>query len=1062
MNPIDTKIFSKPWETPELTQINRTEMRSTTYPFSSEENALTCDRTQSDKVKFLNGKWSFKLFDKPESVPAEVFATDFDSSAWDLITIPANWTMEGYDKPHYTNVQMPFTNNYPFVPEENPTGVYRTTFESTNKNPRTVLHFDGCESCFYIYINGKSVGMSKDSRLAAEFNISNFVKEGTNSLAVMVIRWSDASYIEDQDHWWMAGIYRDVYVYEQPQTYIENVYTEATLSDDFKDGKLAIFAKINETVDASSQGNKGDEAFFNLEAQLFDADGTAVLDSPISGKISNIFIESHGVITVKADIPNIKTWSAEKPNLYTLLVSLKKDNGELLECTAFKLGFKSVKIEDKQLLINGKPVLIKGVNRHDHDPYHGKTVPVETMMKDILLLKQFNFNAVRTAHYPNDPQWYDLCDEYGIYILDEANIESHDNYTTISRDNRWKNAFFERGTRMVQRDRNHACIFGWSMGNESGYGENHVNIAKWIRANDKTRIMHYEGALRRNWRDHDVMAQTEPPASALGNDFINPMYPHYDNVTDIGKYSKDPRPYIPCEYSHAMGNANGNLKEYWDAIYKYHGLQGGFIWDWVDQGLSKTTDEGEEYWAYGGDFGDFPNDVDFCCNGLITPDRKPHPAMFEFKKLVQPIKITATKENIAKGQFTITNTDYFQISDWLETEWCVEIEGKSVACGKLDSQSLAPQESATISIDLQKADMKIGDEAFINFCCKTVEAMPWCEKGHIVSAEQFKLSWEGTEAPVRISTTNATLAIEETDALATIISSDGTFAVTLNKAEGKLENIIVAGNAVVTSGPEFNIWRGILDNDGVKGKKEQWNAEWKPLGNWTRAGYKDITKTENSVEVSEDNGSYIIDIKQRFIGKDAEKGFDVEQKYTVNPNGVINVANRFNVDKDLCDLPRLGVKMTVAKEFTNLSWYGLGPQETYCDRKYGAYTSLFSGTVAEQYYPYILPQENGNKEEVRWFSLIDSCKTGIEFIAEEICSFSAQHFTPEDLTQAYHTYEVNHHEDVTILLDYKQRGVGNSSCGPEALEQYKLYPGDYKFNYSIVLLDKSEPKRFGI
>ncbi len=1056
MNLIDTKIFNKPWETPELTQINRTEMRSTTYPFSSEDKALTFERTQSDKVNFLNGKWSFKLFDKPESVPADVFAADFDSSAWDLITVPANWTMEGYDKPHYTNVQMPFKNNYPFVPEENPTGVYRTTFEISKNNPRTVLHFDGCESCFYIYLNGEFVGMSKDSRLAAEFDISKFIKEGTNKLAVMVIRWSDASYIEDQDHWWMAGIYRDVYIYQQPQTYIEDVYTEATLSDDYKDGKLAVFAKINETVDASAQGNKGDEAFFIVEAQLFDKDGIKVVT--LKDKVSNIFIESHGELTLRADVADIKTWSAEKPNLYKLLVLLKNDSGKILECTAFKIGFKSVKIENKQLLLNGKPVLIKGVNRHDHDPYHGKAVPVEMMMKDILLLKQFNFNAVRTSHYPNDPQWYDLCDEYGILILDEANIESHDNYKTICRDNRWKNAFFERGTRMVQRDRNHACIFGWSMGNESGYGENHVNIAKWIRANDKTRIVHYEGALRRDWRNEEVMAKTTPPSSAIGNDFIDPMYPHYDHVVAIGEKSKDPRPYIPCEYSHAMGNANGNLKDYWDAIYKYHGLQGGFIWDWVDQGLSKTTDDGVEYWAYGGDFGDFPNDVNFCCNGLISPDRNPHPAMYEFKKLVQPIKISATEEDIAKGRFTITNTDYFQTSDWVETDWSIEVEGKKVASGKLGSQSLEPQESKTVSVELEKPHMKIGEEAFINFCCKTVAAMPWCEKGHVVTTEQFKLPWEGIETSSKVQVTDAKLQIEDSK----ISSSDGRFSVNLNKKEGKLENITVDGRIVVESGPEFNIWRGILDNDGVKGKKEQWTAEWKPLGKWMRAGYKDLTKTENNIEVSEKNGECVIDIKQRFLCKDSDKGFDFEQQYIINPNGVINVENRFNVDEDQPDLPRLGVKMTVAKEFTNLLWYGLGPQETYCDRKFGAYTSLFSGTVAEQYYPYILPQENGNKEEVRWFSLIDSSNTGVEVVAEELCSFSAQHFTPEDLTNAYHTCELNHKDEVTVLLDYKQRGIGNSSCGPDALDKYKLFPGNYKFNYSIVLLDKTKPKRFSI
>jgi beta-galactosidase len=1052
------------WEIPELTHINRLPMRATLHPYQTVAAARAGKPARSPWVRSLSGDWSFKLYRNPESVPASVFDSGYNDSAWKRIAVPGNWTLQGYDKPHYTNVQMPFENRPPFVPDENPTGVYRLSFEvpASWRQRRTVIQFGGCESCFFVYLNGHAVGMSKDSRLPAEFDLTPFLSDGVNSLAVMVIRWSDGSYVEDQDHWWMAGIYRDVYLYSTAGAYIEDLHVEAGLDDDYRHGILKIRTKlgfVSQPAEAHS-----------ISLQLRDPSGKAVNARPWTISIHPSYrVDYYEGFTAKT-VRRATQWSAEHPALYTLVACLQDSRGKTIEATSVRIGFRRVEVRDRQLLINGKPVLIKGVNRHDHDPDHGKTVPRETMLADIRMLKQFNFNAVRTSHYPNAPEWYDLCDEYGIYVVDEANLETHANYETLCRSPRWSQTWFERGSRMVIRDKNHPCVIMWSLGNESGYGENHDRLADWIRTHDPSRPLHNEGALKPDWvqdrNDYDV------PGGYRSNDVINPMYPSVDTLLEWARKTRDHRPFIMCEYAHAMGNSCGNLKEYWDAIYSRHGLQGGFIWDWVEQGLRARKlrnappdagrDSGKafaapaprpgggplepgEFWAYGGDFGDVPNDVNFCCNGMVWPDRSPKPQMHEFKKLAQPIAVKAI--DLAGGVVEITNRDFFTKSDWLTGRWQVEVNGRIVERGTLNL-ALEPQASRQVALGCKVPPLKTGEEAFLNIEFVTRKAMPWAARGHVVACEQFALPAKAAHTMRHVRPAGEIVTEEEADCLR-VYCPDSDVLATFNLRNGALETVDHLGRPLLLAGPAFNIWRGPLDNDGVKGKEGQWHAEWKPLGRWTKAGFDTLTLHPLRTEWKQRANVVHIRSLQHYLCKGHPHGFLHEQTTSIGPDGQLDFRHVFSMDDAVDDPPRLGVRLTVSGKHDNLTWYGRGPFESYPDRKCAAHIGLYHGRVGEQYVPYIVPQENGNKEDVRRFSLIDADGHGISIEGVRPFGFSAHRFTPEDLTGAYHTVDIPQRPEITILMDAAHRGLGGNSCGPDALEQYRIRTGTYRLAYRL-------------
>jgi beta-galactosidase len=1039
---MDRHLFSRPWEQPELTHLNRLPARATLVPFETARQALSYDRNKSPWFKLLNGTWQFKLVRNPEAVPDGFAEQNFHEKGFNSITVPGNWTMQGYDRPHYTNIQMPFENNPPYVPDDNPTGLYRIRFTLPREwsDRRVVLRFDGVESMFYVYINGRRVGMSKDSRLTAEFDITSYVKSGRNSLAVMVIRWSDGSYLEDQDHWWMAGIYRDVCLYSTDTSYIKDVFATADLNFENQTGNLTVKVELG----FRSQP----EADFEVRARLFDARKREIKQASMSGLVNKSYRVSGYKLTLGSRIKNPQVWSAEQPYLYTLVISLLNSQGRCVEATSCRVGFRKVEVKNRHLLINGKAVLIKGVNRHEHDDEHGKTVSRELMVKDIRLLKQFNFNAVRTSHYPNDPLWYDLCDEYGIYVIDEANIEAHANYATLCRDPRWAKAFYERGLRMVIRDQNHPCIFGWSMGNESGYGENHDVLAEAIRRHDPSRILHYEGALKGNWRQ---AGNVFDPADKRANDLVNPMYPSVNGFeTWVKRLHKDEfRPFIPCEYSHAMGNSNGSLEDMWEIIHKYkhRGLQGGFIWDWIDQGLKKKDRKGREYWAYGGDFGDKPHDANFCINGMIWPDRTPHPAMYEFKKLVQPVKVLLKDKE--QGELEIINEQDFTDLAWLKGSWDLSVDGKRVIAGNLPGLTARPGQGQRVRLKIEKPELTPGQESFLMIRLVALKKTPWAPAGHLVAWEQFPMwkkrgeraRFRGVPIPKK---SGAKLELHRAPDAISVRGRD--ISLSFAKADGRLSSLSIKERELLVEGPRLNVWRAPTDNDGIKiFNRNRYNT----LPNWLKAGLNGIKLARAKVSaVREKSGAILVKIDQTWHGKNLNYGFKHNHSYRIFPNGEIRVHNKVVVDERLPDLPRVGVTMTFVPGLEEFSWFGRGPHENYSDRKAGVYVGYFRSTVLDQYVPYILPQEHGNLTAVRWMAL-KGLGRGLLIQGKPTMECSVSHFTADDLYKAFHTNELEPRPEVIVNLDYGQRGLGTAAVGPDTLDKYKIFPGTYEFDYVL-------------
>ena len=1040
-------MFRNIWESPELCSLNRLPIRATLYPFQNTQTALKGDPSKSSYVQSLNGKWKFKLYKNPNSIPDKAVLAPENKSKWETLKVPSNWTMQGYDKPHYTNIILPWKNNRPYVPQDdNPTGVYRKSFSipKTWQDRRTVLHIGGGESCYLVYLNGNEVGMSKDTRLPSEFDLTPFLKSGKNELAVICIRYSDGSYMECQDHWWMAGLYRDVYLYSTADSYLEDVFVKPILKADNKSGELEVDIKINHSkTPFNIHQTKDRTSSLSVNVDLYDQKGKKV-NPKMKGEIALSYRKDTNQLTLQGLCKNVIGWSPENPVLYKAVITLYDTKGKVIETTSTRVGFKRIEVKNKELLINGNPLLIKGVNRHDHDEYEGKTISRENMLKEIFLLKQFNFNAVRTSHYPNDSIWYDLCDEYGILVMDEANFEAHENYESIVRDPQFSDAIFERAARMVIRDKNHASIFCWSLGNESGYGENHDRAADWIRTYDPSRLVHNEGAVKAFWHQG---GNEYGNGGERSNDIHGPMYISIENLIKWGKTKDgDHRPMIPCEYSHAMGNSNGCLAEYWDAIHTYHGLQGGFIWDWIDQGIVKTDKNGVKYWGYGGDFKDFPNDVDFCINGMIWPDRTPHPSMYEFKKLVQPIKIELKKSS--NYTLNITNMDFVQSSSWLSASWSLEINGKVKQKGVLSHKIIEPRKSVIVKCPVKAFELKENQEAFLKINYVTAQKNSWSNKGHVVAWEQFKVS---ESKKIKIIHSKGIVNRKESQAKLSLNASKT--EIIFNKKSGLIETLNIQNETVLTKGPQFNIWRGILSNDGVKGKEQEWKRPGKPLGRWMQAGYNELSPKCIGFSEKSSFKHSIVETKIRYTVKGSNKvGFTHIQETILYPDGIVDFKHTYEVDKECTDLPRLGLRMTVNKDFENLYWFGCGPHESYPDRKRGNWVSEFGGTVSEQYVPYILPQENGNKEDVRYFSLKNSKGLGFKIDFEKPSGFSAHHFTPEQLTKAHHTNEIKRNDEITLLVDVFQRGLGTASCGPDTLPKYTSRTGIFQQSFSLIPL----------
>ncbi|MEE4195679.1 MAG: glycoside hydrolase family 2 TIM barrel-domain containing protein [Anaerolineae bacterium] len=1022
------------WENPQVVGINKLTGHTVNVPYDNSKAALSGEYKDSPYYQSLNGTWQFAYGEDADAMVAAAEAGSIND--WSEITVPGTWMMQGWDYPHYTNVQMPFYEQPPNVPAKNPTGVYQRTFTIDDSWAERVVRicFEGVESAFYLWLNGTFIGYSQDSRTIAEFDITEYVQKGENTLTAAVIRWSDGSFLEDQDHWRMAGIERSVYLYALPKAYIADTFVRTELDDLYRHATLMVDVQAAK-ADASLNLNG-----YTAEVCLYDANGEAVIDQPLTGTFQdstaprNILPgEDYLHLVLSIGLRNPKLWSAENPYLYTTVITLKDASGEIVHQVSTRTGIRSAEVKNGNFLVNGKPVLLKGANRHEHDPYTGKTVSEETMLKDIFLLKQFNFNAVRNCHYPQPERWYELCDEYGIYLIDEANIETHA-YHQLSHDLQWTHAYIDRGTRMVATHKNHPSIVIWSVGNESGYGPNHDAMTGIITRLDPTRPIHSEQATNPHCGGEGWFGAHQATS------IVSPMYP---TVAAIAEYAQDPRadrPLIMCEYAHAMGNSVGNLKEYWDTIREHKALQGGFIWDWVDQGLVKRTENGTEYWAYGGDFGDEPNDFDFCLNGMIFPDRTIKPQMWEAKRVYQSIRCKPI--HAETGKISIFNENYFQAINDTRVDWEVLVEGQVNQRGSLDLLPITAQRYAMITIPFNPILIPEEGEVHLNLHFISTVDLPWAEAGFETAFYQTEI--RAAIPPEPLTAGKKQVILNETPKTVTLTC--GNLNITFDNSTGNLLSLKDGSVEFLAGATRFDLWRGPTDNDGIKRKMGGYNPH-QLLGAWLENGYNALEWTGDGFIVEQLNKNIaLVSLCQRALGGKLA----VQSSYTIT-DGKLFAEHQLHVDESLPPLPRIGMQFILNRPFEQMQWFGNGPTESYWDRKTGTLLGTYAGTVSEQFTDYIMPQENGNKTDVRWVTFSDG-KKGLRFRGAPLLEVNAMHYTSDDLFQAYHTTDLTPREEIYVHIDLHQKGLGGASCGPRALEQYQLNPGEYTFGFAIELL----------
>ena len=994
------------WTSPETTAINRLPMLNIEH---------------YEKLS-LDGTWRFQLLRKP---------TDSVRKRWSSIPVPGLWTMQPesdvfFDKPIYTNVQMPFDHTPPNVPEENPTGIYERDFEIPGswENKRVVLHLGGYESVALIWINGDVVGMTKDSRLAAEFDITKFLKGGKNTLRIDVTKWSDATYIEDQDQWWHGGITRSVKLYATNEVFIERLYTTAGLLKDLSTGTLKVDAYIGSINDKPTAGYSLRTRVEELpKAKSASMSGSVVkVDAPIWTEMPeelrnasrDFFIGKYwnggmpqslvdalrkvepptpGRILMETTIPKVSPWSAENPVLYTLHIELLDPAGNVVQISSQKIGFRSVVVKGRDFLVNGQPVIFYGVNRHDFNRFTGRALTRDDMRQDLLELKRWNFNAVRTSHYPNDAAFLDLCDELGFYVVGEANIESHAFYDSICNDPRYLGAFVERVGRMVERDIHHPAVVMWSLGNESGKGLNHEAAAAYARAADPTRPLHYEGAIRGDWRfGHSL------------TDVICPMYPSIAAIIDYAKSGKQDRPLIMCEYSHAMGNSNGTLAEYWKAIETLPGLQGGFIWEFWDHGPDQLMPDGTTRSAYGGDYGEAKHDGNFCCDGMVFPDRTAKPAMHEFKALAAPAIIGTTKAST--GQFTIFNKQFFTGIEDFDLLWSITRDGLVVDGGRVKLPAVSPRKTGRFTVKsphLLKADGK--GERFITFTLLRKSSTAWAPTSAEIGWNQFSLPSKANTVPT-----------EKTNSY----------------FEGSLND---AGEIQIPYGvyaPELSLWRAPTDNDRIGHIATKWE----------RYGVRELTRTDCTITENS---------KQRKVVSiwETSTGFVIKQTQVITPvaDGFA-VKETIIVPKQLEDLARVGINLEIDGKLDTYTYFGSGPHESYPDRKIGRIHRWVS-TVAAQYVPYVRPQENGGHVGVRWFELTGEEGHGVRIDLDKPLQVSVTPHRATELADKTHNVDVQSAGTAVVHIDAAHRGVGTASCGPDTLAQYIVGSGTYTFGWTV-------------
>lgn len=1008
----------KTWENHQIDGINRMPARAHFLTFPSKEKALLNNNRYTHAFKNLNGVWKFMFLDAPEYSPEGFFNSDFDVTKMDDITVPGNWQLQGYGKMHYSDLWYNFPINPPYVPTENPTGIYKRTFfvEESYRDKKIIIRFCGVDSAYHLWINGKEVGYSKVARNESEFDITDLIRVGEeNDVTVRVYQWSDGTYLEDQDMWWESGIFRDVELIGVPKDGINDYKVIADLDDEYKNGIFKVEAFLRTIKEV------------NVTFELVDAGENTVFTKTVVAK--------EGKACIDEVITNVNHWTAETPYLYKLFMTVE-DDGQIVEVIPQNVGFRNIKLNGETFLVNGVDIKFKGVNRHDYSPQNGRVVSREEIEKDIILMKQFNINAIRTSHYPNSYYLYDLCDEYGMYLIAETDLECHGfeltgDYKWITDDPSWELAYVSRMTRMIERDKNHPAIIFWSLGNESAFGCNFRKMTDVAHEMDPTRLVHYEG-------DFDV--ESADVYSTMYTWIENPKKPYL--MKDIIEKSK--KPHIHCEYCHAMGNGPGNLKDYQDLVYAHDKLQGGFVWEWFDHGIESFTESGEKYYRYGGDFGDDPSNKDFCIDGLIMPDRTPSPGLYEYKKVIEPITTTAV--DIQKGIINLLSRYDFANLDRFNLVYKVMEDDVILQTGFMAVPSIEARANRDITLpyDLSAIKVKPGAHYYVNISYQLREDTSYASSGHELATAQFELPLYKEGIMVR---PEGILNVEKEHT--TLHVKGANFSLDFNLVNGNLMNIVRDGMQVLSKGPRLTLWRAPISNDMEiidKLKKVYFlhlehevvmNIDYHMEGNILKVEVDTINSTTNSAW-----------------------HFKTKYVYTVYPSGDVLIdvegtpSGRVDLAPDM--LPRIGVSIHLDKSMEHVRYFGMGPGENYADSKEAAQMGLYANTVDGLFTNYVIPQENGNHMGCKWVSMTNDRGMGLLASTEGDFNFSASWYEDKDLDDAKHTCDLVKRDYIVFNVDYKQNALGTNSCGQWQLDKYRAKFEDFKLSFRLTPFNNKE------
>lgn len=1051
------------WENEAVFEKNKLEARVPSYSYATAVDALTGNRDQA-RMLSLNGIWKFNFVGKSQDRPTNFMGAEFRGPGWVDIEVPSNWELKGHGQPIYTNIVYPWTPGVldgkvkydwkgpqpprpPFITRDNPVGSYYRDFEvpADWQGQSIILHFGGVTSAFYVWVNGQEVGYSQDSCLAAEFDVTEYLKPGVNRLAVQVFRWSDGSYLEDQDMWRLSGIHREVLLLAQPKIALNDFYVRTKFDDKLSNANLEIRPKL--WVKENADQLKG----WTISAQLYDAEKHSVFAAPLSCEVDKVYNERWPprdlppFALMKGNVSAPRKWSAEDPYLYTLVFSVTNPEGKLVESRSQKIGFRKVEFSaKKELLINGRPVKIMGVNRHDHDPVRGKALTHEDLRRDVALMKQFNFNAVRTSHYPNDPYFLELCNEYGLYVLDEANIECHHLGSYIPSTPSWTAPILSRVFRMVERDKNNPCVIGWSLGNESGTGPAFAAAAGWVHDFDPSRFIHNEGAQGDpidpayiEAEDIGYKVKTWPtfanPNDPAYVDVISRMYPDLAQMVNLSQNPKINRPIIACEYLHAMGNSVGGLGDWWDELRARPNLIGGFIWDFKDQGLLQTAKNGQPYFAYGGDFGDLPNDSNFCLNGVFASDGTPNPHAWECRYVFQPAAFEVV--DAAKGRVRILNrTAFTNLRDY-EIRWSLSADGRELESGILAPQDVAPGGSAELQLPLRTVAFAATSEYWVRLSLHEKSDRPWCKQGFEVAHEQLAVKARMPQADYT-STSSAKIAFNEN--AAQVVVSGGAFTATISKKNGELVSYVLNGIEQLAAPLSPNFYRPPTDNDlrgANAGPFSKSQKVWQKLPQ---------TLTTTSVTATTRDTTVVVVTAEQNRGKEIK----LRTTYTILSDGNMVVRMKLDAAASLPDLIRVGMTMGVPKDYQQISYYGRGPWENYSDRKRSAEVGLYTSKTEDLFFNYVQPQETGNHTDVRWVELRTADgKRGLKISGQPVFAFSIWPYSAESIDAATHTYELKPQGFYTLNIDQAQAPLGDTLS--RCLPQYVLKARTYEYTWRM-------------